>query len=94
MHQPSKFWDKISERYSKGPVVDEESYQTKLKVTREYLEPDMEILEIGCGTGSTAIAHAPYVKHIQAVDVSSKMLEIAQGKADADNVKNIQEHYF
>ena len=49
----------------------------------------MEILEIGCGTGSTAITHAPYVKHIQAVDVSSKMLEIAQAKADADNVKNI-----
>jgi len=49
----------------------------------------MEVLEFGCGTGSTAIAHAPYVKHIQAIDLSSKMIEIAQGKADAANIKNV-----
>ncbi len=89
MNQPSKFWDKRAEGYSKSPVADEESYQKKLQVTREYLKPDMEILEFGCGTGSTAITHAPYVKHIRAIDVSSKMLEIAQSKADANNVKNI-----
>ncbi len=89
MHQPSKFWDKHAERYSKSPVADEESYQKKLQVTREYLQPDMEVLEFGAGTGSTAITHAPYVKHIEAIDVSPKMVEIAQGKADANNVKNV-----
>ena len=89
MGQPSKFWDKHAERYSKSPVSDEESYQKKLQVTRDYLRPDMEILEFGCGTGSTAITHAPHVKHIQAIDISAKMLEIAERKADADDVKNI-----
>ncbi len=89
MSQRSKFWDRQAERYSKSHVSDEESYQRKLQVTREYLRPDMEVLEFGCGTGSTAITHAPHVKHIQAIDVSAKMLEIAQGKADAANVKNI-----
>ena len=49
----------------------------------------MEVLEFGCGTGSTAITHAPFVKQIEAIDVSSKMLEIAQGKADANKVENI-----
>ena len=49
----------------------------------------MEVLEFGCGTGSTAIIHAPYVNHIQAIDISSKMLEIAQGKADAENIENV-----
>ena len=89
MHQPSKFWDRIAEGYAKKPVADEAAYQKKLAVTREYLRPDMEVLEFGCGTGSTAIAHAPYVKHIRAIDISSKMIEIAQGKADADDVKNV-----
>ena len=89
MVQPSKFWDKIADRYSKKPIADEEAYQKKLQVTREHLRPHMEVLEFGCGTGSTAIAHAPYVKHIQAIDISSKMIEIAQGKADASNVKNV-----
>ena len=87
--QSSKFWNRIAERYAKRPVADEAAYQKKLRVTREYLQPDMEVLEIGCGTGSTAIAHASYVKHILAIDISSKMIEIARGKAEADNVENI-----
>ncbi|MHC4984418.1 MAG: class I SAM-dependent DNA methyltransferase [Planctomycetota bacterium] len=89
MNQSSKFWDKIADRYSKKPVSDEEAYQKKLQVTREYLRPDMEVLEFGCGTGSTAITHAPFVKHIQAIDISSRMIEIAQGKADAGKVENV-----
>jgi len=89
MDQSTKFWDKIAGRYSKRPIADEAAYQKKLQVTREYFQPDMEVLEFGCGTGSTAITHAPYVNHIQAIDISSKMIEIAQGKADAKNVKNV-----
>ena len=89
MNQSAKFWDKIAERYSKKPVADEAAYQKKLKVTREYFQPDMEVLEFGCGTGSTAIAHAPYVKHIHAIDISSKMIEIAQSKADTEKVTNV-----
>jgi len=83
------FWDRIAKRYSNQPIADEAAYQKKLKITREYFQPGMEVLEFGCGTGSTAIAHAPYVKHIQAIDISSKMLEIAQSKADAENIENV-----
>ncbi len=89
MDQSSRFWNRIAERYAKRPVADEAAYQKKLRVTREYLQPDMEVLEFGCGTGSTAIAHAPYVRHILAIDISSKMIEIARGKVEADNVENI-----
>ncbi len=89
MNQSTRFWDKIAERYSKRPIADEAAYQQKLQVTREYFQPDMEVLEFGCGTGSTAITHAPYVKHIHAIDISSKMIEIAQGKADAEKVTNV-----
>jgi ubiquinone/menaquinone biosynthesis C-methylase UbiE len=89
MAQPSKIWDRVAERYSRKPVADEAAYQKKLAVTREYFRPDMEVLEFGCGTGSTAVAHAPYVKHIRAIDFSSKMIEIAQRKADAGKVGNV-----
>ena len=89
MDQSAKLWDKIAERYSKRPIADEAGYQKKLQVTREYFRSDMEVLEFGCGTGSTAIAHAPYVKHIQAIDISSKMIEIARGKADANKIENV-----
>ncbi|MDJ0717518.1 MAG: class I SAM-dependent methyltransferase [Prochloraceae cyanobacterium] len=89
MSYSAKFWDKIAESYSKQPIADRAAYQKKLQVTREYFKPDMEVLEFGCGTGSTAITHAPYVKHIRAIDISSKMIEIAQRKADAENIKNV-----
>jgi ubiquinone/menaquinone biosynthesis C-methylase UbiE len=89
MAQPRKFWDKVAEKYSRQPVADEASYQKKLRITREYFRSDMEVLEFGCGTGSTAIAHAPYVKQILAIDVSSKMIEIARRKAEAAKVENV-----
>ena len=89
MNQSAKFWDRIAKRYAKRPVSDEAAYQKKLQVTRDYFRPDMEVLEFGCGTGSTAIAHASYVRHVHAIDISSKMIEIAQGKADAEKVDNV-----
>ena len=89
MNSSARFWDKIAKRYSKRPVADEAAYQKKLRVTRSYFQPDMEILEFGCGTGSTAIFHAPSVRHILAIDISPKMIEIARQKADQANVENV-----
>ena len=89
MYRSARFWDWIAKRYSRQPVADEAAYQKKLQVTREYLRPDMQVLEFGCGTGSTAIAHAPYVARIQAIDISQKMLRIAQDKAEAANIDNV-----
>jgi cyclopropane fatty-acyl-phospholipid synthase-like methyltransferase len=43
----------------------------------------MELLEFGCGTGGTAIIHAPHVKHIRAIDISPRMIEIAKSRAEA-----------
>ncbi len=89
MKNPARFWDRLAERYSKQPIADEAAYKRKLEVTRRYFQPDMELLELGCGTGSTALLHAPYVKHIRAVDISSKMIEIARGKAADQNISNV-----
>jgi len=89
MHKEAKFWNKIAEKYSKEPISDEDAYQKKLKITQGYFTPETEVLELGCGTGSTALIHAPFVKHIRAIDVSSNMLEIARGKADDQGIENI-----
>ena len=89
MDRSVKFWNWIAQRYSKRPVADEASYQKKLGKTREYFQPDMQVLEVGCGTGSTAIARAPYVAHIRATDISPSMIEIARAKAEAAAVSNV-----
>lgn len=89
MSQSARFWDKTAESYAAQPISNQLVYDKKLEKTREYFDPDMEVLEFGCGTGSTAIAHAPFVKHIRAIDFSSNMIEIAQKKADAAGVRNV-----
>jgi ubiquinone/menaquinone biosynthesis C-methylase UbiE len=90
MTKPSAtFWNIIAKRYAKSPVADEAVYRQKLGTTREYFNADMGVMEFGAGTGTTAIAHAPFVKHILAVDISPKMLAIARGKAQAAGVENI-----
>lgn len=84
------FWDKLARRYSRQKVADESAYQQKLKVTQGYFTPESQVLEIGCGTGTTALIHATHVAHILATDFSGKMIEIAQGKADAAQVENVE----
>lgn len=86
----AKFWNMIADHYSKSPISDEASYQKKLEITRTYLDPRItKVLEFGCGTGSTALIHAPYAKNIHAIDVSSKMIDIAKGKAEEEGISNV-----
>lgn len=89
MTNSARFWDKIAKKYARRPVSDEAAYQLKLAKTREYLTLESEMFEFGCGTGSTALAHAPYVKHILATDISGNMIEIARSKAADAGITNV-----
>ncbi len=84
-----RFWDRIAKGYAAKPVANMAAYEKKLEITRSYLRPEMEVLEIGCGTGTTALKHAPLVKHILATDLSQVMLQIAREKAVAEGVENV-----
>lgn len=89
MKDSKQFWDKSAEKYAKSPIKDEKTYQKKLAITQEYLNSESQVLEFGCGSGSTAIAHAPHIKHIVAADISGEMIKIAQRKAVAAGIENI-----
>lgn len=89
MIDTAKFWDKMAEKYSKKPVPNEEVYQIKKDLTREYFTPESKVFEFGCGTGSTSISHAPFVKHVTATDISPEMLRIAKEKAQAADISNV-----
>lgn len=79
----------MAARYARQPVADEQTYQRKLEKTQHYLRPDMDVLEFGCGTGSTALVHAPHVRSYVGTDVSDKMIEIARGKLADQAVDNL-----
>ena len=86
---PTFFWNKMARGYAKRPVGNPAAYQVKLDKTAEYLKPTDRVLEFGCGTGTTALIHAPRVAQIDAIDFSSEMIAIAREKLwdkPADNV--------
>lgn len=87
-----KFWNRTADGYAKKPVPDEAAYRRKLEMTRDHLDRDSRVLEFGCGTGTTAIHHAPHVRHIDAIDVSARMIEIGREKAQAAGIGNIAFH--
>ncbi len=78
------FWNLIAKSYSKQAISDPANYEAKLAQTRALMHPDMTVLEFGCGTGSTALLHAPHVAHITGIDYSPKMIAIAQAKPAND----------
>ncbi len=84
-----RFWDRIAERYARKPVPDQAVYESKLTRTSGYLSPTDRVLEVGCGTGTTALHHAGQVTSVHAVDASAKMIEIARSKAAAVGADNV-----
>lgn len=90
MQQAATFWDKAARSYAKSPIQDVDAYNYTLERTRSYLATTDRVLEVGCGTGSTALLLAPNVDQFVASDISSNMIEIAKEKAAQSDVSNVQ----
>ncbi|MEO1749400.1 MAG: class I SAM-dependent methyltransferase, partial [Pseudomonadota bacterium] len=84
-----RFWDRHAPKYAKSKISDLKGYERSLERTRDYLTRDQNVLEIGCGTGKTAIAHAPFAGHITGTDIASGMVEIAREKASKGGPLNL-----
>lgn len=89
MWDDTKFWNRIAPRYARAQVRDEAAYDRKIEMTQRYLGPDARVLEVGCGTGTTALRHAPLVGHILATDISPAMLDIARERAAEARTTNV-----
>lgn len=74
------FWDKAAPKYAQDPISNMDGYLKTLTRMKELLQPHHRVLELGCGTGSTALELAPGVDRYIGTDVSAKMIEIAQAK--------------
>ena len=85
----ARFWDKAARKYAAGKIADQAGYERSLRRTRDFLSPDSDVLEIGCGTGSTALKQAPFARHITATDISPEMITIASEKIAKSGPVNV-----
>jgi 2-polyprenyl-3-methyl-5-hydroxy-6-metoxy-1,4-benzoquinol methylase len=87
---PSRFWDRRARDYAKKPVRDEAAYERTLERVRAHLTANDRVLELGCGTGSTALKLAGNLRELLATDYSDEMIAIATAKARAAGVTQVQ----
>ena len=75
------FWNRVARRYAAMPMRKPETWEETLARTARHLHPGAQVLELGCGTGSTALRLAPHVAHYTATDDAAEMIAIATERA-------------
>ena len=92
MVQSKSFWDRKARGYAKSKVRDQAAYERTLERVRHYLDKEMDVLEFGAGTGTTALLLADSVGHITSTDISSEMIAIAKEKIADGSTSNVSFH--
>jgi ubiquinone/menaquinone biosynthesis C-methylase UbiE len=90
MDNKTKFWDRISGRYDDSVNESELANSNVIMTTRKYLGANDRVLDFACGTGNFSIPIAKDVGEILAIDISAKMLAIAEDKIVARGIQNVR----
>lgn len=83
------FWNGMARRYAETPLRSPENWETTLERTGAHLTQTDRVLELGCGTGSTALRLAPGVASYTGTDDASEMIAIAREKLEAKPVDGL-----
>ena len=79
----ARFWDRFALGYAGGAIGDWAGYERSLARTRELLGPGASVLEIGCGTGSTALTLSLFTGPYRATDIAPQMIAVANQRLAA-----------
>jgi SAM-dependent methyltransferase len=74
----AQFWNRIARKYAADKIADMPGYEASLARVRALLTPEQSVLEVGCGTGSTALRLAADVRSYLGTDLSQEMVAIAR----------------
>ena len=87
---PEKFWNLISSKYAASPIRDRTAYDKKIQRLKTYLSPESLVLDIGCGTGTQCCDIAADVKQVTGIDISDKLLAIAEQRLTERKLENVK----
>ncbi|MFC1884176.1 class I SAM-dependent methyltransferase [Thermodesulfobacteriota bacterium] len=85
-----KFWDRIAKRYDRITLKLTKDYPALIQRIVNDVKGAENVLEVATGTGLIAIRLTGSVGMIEAIDLSSKMIEVAREKVSKDQVGNIK----
>ena len=80
-----------------GPAYNGEIYARRIDALESMLErhvdkplPELRVLDIGCGTGTQCGDLAGNVKQVTGIDISSKLLAIAEQRKAERKIENVE----
>ncbi len=89
-----KFWDGRAEEFNSGLSENRTIKETEKVLSylgkKGALEKDGNVLDIGCGPGKYILAFAKKVKTVTGIDISTKMIALANENAQNGGLGNIR----
>jgi ubiquinone/menaquinone biosynthesis C-methylase UbiE len=89
LEKDARFWDRIARKYAADTISDIDGYENTLSAVDHCLSGDQDVLEIGCGTGTTAMRLAGQTARYLATDISPEMVAIAREKNETASISNL-----
>ena len=86
----ARFWDRMARKYARDAIKDMAGYERTVERVKEFLNAHDAVLELGCGTGTTALKLAPGVARYVATDISREMIAIAREKAAVERCDKLE----
>ena len=88
MAKQAEFWDGRAEAYDANIQKHKGRYEEIIAITKALLKPEDRVLDFACASGEISLALASAVSTLQGIDLSKRMIELAQQKAEQCGCKN------
>lgn len=88
-----ELWDNSSGDYRQKPIPRiDDNYFLQIMHDNGGIVPGYSVLDIGCGSGIYTLAIAPFVGEAVGCDLSPKMIEVAEERAEDMEYENVEYH--
>jgi 2-polyprenyl-3-methyl-5-hydroxy-6-metoxy-1,4-benzoquinol methylase len=84
------FWDKMSSNYESQVKKYQQTYTDTIERTKKYLKNEDIVLDFACGTGIETLHISGFVRAVHPIDISEKMIDIAEEKVKQNEICNIK----
>ena len=81
------FWDERSLQYDENIRKHDSVYEKTIDRTKSMLSNSDMVLDFACASGEMSLDIAPHVQRVHGIDVSGKMIELANQKESERQVE-------